>query len=173
MISTIRKTERDGAGWLSLLFSLLVTGSLLCAGCSAPAPVPPADDVDQAITADSTAGQPVSEVAAATTPRLTLPDDFPAEVPLLPRRRIHCFNRRDNGSLSLTCSVPEDRRSAVAFYRQALADGGWEVTLDSMSGGMNSISARREDGSRLTVNVIVNREEQRTMIGLFHRPARD
>jgi hypothetical protein len=146
-----------------LLLAATIGTALLIVGCSdrGSAPVAATQDAVETTIAGGT----------AAGPRLRLPADFPSAVPLLPRRRIHCFSPRDDGSISLTCSVPEGRRQAAAFYRQALVDKGWQVTLDSLSGGMNTISARREDGSRLTVNIIVNPLEQRTMIGLYHRPA--
>jgi hypothetical protein len=160
------------------LLSVMAMAALLFIGCSnpgeppAPANEPVADTVPPPLPDAADSGAPAADDGVkAGSPRLTLPADFPSAVPLLPRRRIHWFNARGNGSLSLTCSVPEGRRQAAAFYRQALADGGWDVTLDSLSGGMNCIAARRDDGSRLTVNIIVNHDDQRTMIGLFHRPA--
>jgi len=104
-------------------------------------------------------------------PRLSLPNDFPPDVPLLPHRRIRSFRPRENGSVSMTYSAEEGRNEAVEFYRTDLAARGWEVTKDSLSGGMTTLSARQADGSRLIVSIIENPAEKLTMIGLYHRPA--
>lgn len=115
-------------------------------------------------------GQTTAPGEQAATPRLTIPDDFPPTVPLLPGRRIRSLTPREDGSVSLTYSATKDLQEAADFYRQRLAGLGWEMTRDSFSGGMTTLSARQEDGSRLTVNIIENPAEQRTMIGLYHQP---
>lgn len=114
---------------------------------------------------------PATQDAPAATSRLTLPVDFPTAVPLLPQRRILSFSPRGYGSFSLTCSTAQGPADAAAFYRENLAAAHWEMTLDSLSGGMTSIAARQEDGDRLTVNIIEGSVDQRTMIGIYYLPA--
>lgn len=90
-----------------------------------------------------------------------------------PRRRIQSFGPRGDQAFSLTYSTPLARKDAARFYQDCLPQRHWEVTLDSRSGGMTSIAARRPNGSRLTVNIIEYPADQRTMIGVFHAPALD
>jgi len=109
----------------------------------------------------------VAVKAPASTPRLTLPENFPATVPLLERRRIHSVEQRPSGAISIVYAVPEIRRKAARFYRQQLSGTAWDVVRDSTNGGMVSILARSENGCLLTVNIIDGADGSSTMIGLY------
>ncbi len=190
--TTSAHTDR-GCRSISLAAALCAAALLSVPGCSGPG-TPTGDSpaltaVDQGMASHSaTAAAPVpadeqddgqtaprqrAPAIQAATARLTLPEDFPDFVPLLSSRRIHSFSPRGGQAVSLAYSTPLDRTKTATFYRERLSEERWEVTLDSLSGGMTSIAARRADGSRLTVNIIENPADQVTMIGIYHSPARD
>jgi hypothetical protein len=138
---------------------VLMTGLtlLLCAaGCGepepGPSPAPPAP-------------APPPPAAEAQL----LPTNHPPEVPLPADRRVNSFSQRPDGTVSLTVEVPDPRDVTADFFRRELAGTGWQVTRDSLDGGMSTLAGVREDGGRITVNIIENPQTARTMIGLSYR----
>lgn len=199
MISDDKTIRRTAARIVATLFPAALAAVILlspgCRGAGAPEKMSGdtpdssqvADDIASPVLSDpapavETPGRPDPAISEdetdtpspddqAARPRLSLPDDFPPDLPLLPHHRIRSLRPRENGSVSMTYSAEVGRSEAVEFYRRDLAAHGWEVTQDSLSGGMNTLAARQADGSRLTVSIIENPAEKRTMIGLYHQPA--
>lgn len=85
---------------------------------------------------------------------ITLPADFPADVPLYPAATPTKYISTRSGRTSTTLVVDGPPESAKSYYPGALESEGWEIKTNGASDELMIVSALK-DGRRLQVTVSV------------------
>jgi uncharacterized protein (DUF2344 family) len=99
----------------------------------------------------------------------TLPDAWPLDVPVYPDATImasYTTNMQEEQAATMLNLATKDAPTAVqAFYDRELKANSWLIESQGSFGTMTMISAKKESRS-LTLQIMVNEEEGKTMVTL-------
>lgn len=110
----------------------------------------------------SVKGKDGEESRLAIGESVSLPDDFPKDVPIYPEAKVIMSMSVEKGS-QVTLSTEDSADKVEAFYKERMKKDGWEEKL-SMNLPVMKMLGWEKDGRELMINVIF--EEGKTMINI-------
>jgi len=152
---------------LVLLIPVFLLILALPLGCG-PSPVPETSDTGEAAATQqenqpgATATGPKDGKTEADRADVSLPADFPNDVPIPPKAKPTATNKTARMT-SVTLETAEPVSEVVAFYQTALDARGWEVQASTGTANGAVIGATKQNR---TLNVMVRKGPTDTIITL-------